>query len=662
MTCGSPWRCFALAAFLAVLLTTALALPASAQPTLFSLGNCGFAGTQVTLNGNGFDPGQTTVAEMMSTADALAGRPVSSGAAAVDSAGDLSVRLDVPPIEGAEPVVRSVRVRTDPSIGMPTVLAAARVKTANRDVIVLPGGGAGEARDMGRWRVSGLPEGIELWAHYRHRRKTVARVALGTVDGCGQKSFALRTLPAGLVRSGGWDLWITADRAFRVPRTGVYVRRHMTVAGSRPDAPVRFGALRSRLVPSDPRVSAPPTNLFFAYATTGLISLVMGGAQGAPVEFFERIGDRLKPLGSAKNLPGKGTILLDATTWSCTRRTRRFVGTATLPDGSPALGGGPVRTPTCATRFQIRAPRRVAPGRTFGVRVIDRWGNGAITPTLCVTPPARRRSCRALAFPRAVAIATRRFRADKRGTWKVDLRIQGSQTRTTVGVGERSSAARAEPTLLATGDSMMYGVDSALVDELFGIADVRTEVVAGAGITAAGTDWSQIAARQARALRPRDTVIMIGANDAFPMTTPAGARVPCCDGPWATEYERRVRAIMQSYLQNGRGRVFWLTLPLPRLPARLAVSQVVNLAVQRAAVGLAGVTVVRLDQVFTPTGYSDVYRYRGRSVRVREFDGIHLNVQGQAIVGELVAKLIRRSHGASDRNRLTAASTLSDTG
>ena len=115
-------------------------------------------------------------------------------------------------------------------------------------------------------------------------------------------------------------------------------------------------------------------------------------------------------------------------------------------------------------------------------------------------------------------------------------------------------------------------------------------------------------------------------------------------------------------MQNGRGRVFWLTLPLPRLPARLAVSTVVNLAVQRAAVGLAGVTVVRLDQVFTPTGYSDVYRYRGRSVRVREFDGIHLNVQGQAIAGELVAKLIRRSHGASDRNRLTAASTLSDTG
>jgi len=608
----------------------------------------------VTLNGNGFDPGQTTVVEMMSTPDPLAGPPVSSRAATVDSAGNLSVRLDVAPVAASKPVVRSVRVRPapDPGVGMPTVLAAARVKTASRAALVLPRRGEGKARDTERWRVIGLPEGVRLWAHYRHSEKTVARVALGTVrDGCGQLSVALRTLPDGRARAGGWDVWITANRVFRVPRTGLYVRRRMTVSGSGPDAPVRFSALRSRLVPTDPRVSAAPTNLFLAYAApTGLIHLVMGGALGARVAFFERIGDRLEPLGSAQTLPGKGTNLAEATTWSCTRRTRRFVGTATLPDGSPALGVGLVKTPSCASRFRIRAPRRVAPGRTFGVRVIDRWGNGAIKPTLCVTPPAQPESCRVLAFPKAVAIATRRFRADKRGAWKFDLRIQGSHARTTVGVGEQISAAKAEPTLLATGDSMMYGVDSFLFDELFGIADVRSDVLAGAGITTSVTDWIAIAARQARALRPKDTVIMIGANDGFPMVTAAGARVACCDEPWATEYQRRVRAMMRTYVQNGRGRVFWLTLPLPRQAARLAISTVVNLAVVRAAAGLAGVTAVRLDQVFTPTGYSETYRYRGRSLRVREFDGIHLNAQGQAIAGEIVAKLIRRSHGVSNRN------------
>jgi hypothetical protein len=620
----------------------ALPAPASAQPTISSLGTCGFSGSRVTFNGNSFDAGQTAVVELMSTPDPMAGQPVSSAVATADPIGNLSVRLDVPPIAGTKPVVRSVRVRPA-GAGMPAVLATARVKTASRAALVLPRSGEVRARDTERWRVIGLPEGVKLWAHYRHDRKTVARVELGTVrDGCGQLSFALGTLPNGRVRSGAWDIWITANRVFRVPRSGVYMRRHMTVAGNGPGARVRFGPLRSRLVPTDPRVSAPPTNLFLAYATpTGLIHLVMGGALGTPVQFFERIGDRLKPLGSARSLPGQGTNLPGATTWSCTRRTRRFVGTATLPDGSPALGVGLVETPTCASRFSVRAPRRVAPGHQFEVRVTDRWGNGAITPTLCVTPPARRKSCRELKFPKAIAIATRKFRADKRGAWKVDLRIQRSHTRTTVGVGERSAGAKAEPALLATGDSMMYGIDSSLVDELLGVVDVHSDVIGGTGISDVRTDWVRIAARQVRAVRPGDTVIMIGANDGFPMVTPAGARVVCCDEPWATEYARRVRAMMQTYAQNGRGRVFWLTLPLPRQAARAAISNVVNLAVERAAPGVAGVTVVRLDQVFTPAGYSDVYRYRGRNVRVREFDGIHLNVQGQAIAGEIVAKLIR---------------------
>lgn len=638
----------------------ALAAPASAQQSLVSLGACAFSGTKVTLNGNDFDPGQTMLVEMMSTADPLAGRPISGRLAIADAAGDLSAQLDVPPVAGTEPVVRSVRVRPipDAGIGGPTVLAAARVKTASRGALVLPRRGAGKAGDTERWRVTGLPEAIRLWAHYRHGRKTVARVALGTVrDGCGEMNVALRTLPAGRVRPGRWDVWITPDRVFRARRSGIYVRRRMTVAGQLADARVRFAALQSRLVPSDPRVAAPPTNLFLAYASpAGLIQLLMAGTQGAPVKFFERIGDRLKPLGVARSLPGKGATLVNGAKWSCTRRTRRFVATARLPDGSSAVGVGRVKTPSCASRFQIRAPRRVAPGQTFGIRVIDRWGNGAIRPTLCVTPPARHRSCRRLAFRKAVAIATRRVRADKRGTWKVALRILGRHVRTKVAVGARSSAAKAVPTLLATGDSMMYGVDNFLVDELFGTADVRSDVRGGSGISTSGSDWIAIAARQVNALKPRDTVIMIGANDGFRMDTPAGVRVACCDEAWATEYERRVRAMMLTYLQNGRGRVFWLTLPLPRAAIRTALSRVVNLVVQRAAVGLPGVTVVRLDQVFTPVGYTEMYRYQGRNVSVREVDGIHLNVQGQAIAGEIVAGLIRRAPAVS------AALTGNDTG
>jgi hypothetical protein len=40
-------------------------------------------------------------------------------------------------------------------------------------------------------------------------------------------------------------------------------------------------------------------------------------------------------------------------------------------------------------------------------------------------------------------------------------------------------------------------------------------------------------------------------------------------------------------------------------------------------------------------GYSDAIRYRGHSVRVRDDDGVHLNIPGQVIAAKLLAKLVR---------------------
>jgi hypothetical protein len=173
-------------------------------------------------------------------------------------------------------------------------------------------------------------------------------------------------------------------------------------------------------------------------------------------------------------------------------------------------------------------------------------------------------------------------------------------------------------------------------------ARVRSDVRVGTAISKLSVDWLQIAAQQVAAHRPRDVVISIGAADGFAMTTPDAADVACCGEGWIAEYARRVRAMMQTYAQGGRARVCWLTLPLPRLAAREEISRAVNEAILRAATGAAGVRVVRLDRTFTPDGYSDAIRYRGRRVRVREIDGVHLNVAGTAIAARIIAKLVRR--------------------
>jgi hypothetical protein len=237
-------------------------------------------------------------------------------------------------------------------------------------------------------------------------------------------------------------------------------------------------------------------------------------------------------------------------------------------------------------------------------------------------------------------------RAHRRGIWAIDVRIAGTHTRASVGVGARAAHTRELPTVLVTGDSLMAGVDSFLGDALAGAALVQADVRPGSGISKpdAGTpasDWLSLAREQAASVRPDSTVIMVGANDGLAMRTPAGAQVDCCGEPWVAEYARRVRSIVRSYLRDGRGHVYWLTVPLPRAPARTAITTQVNSAIRRGADGVAGVTIVPLDVFFTPGGFADTYAYRGRDVRIRALDGVHLNPQGQAIAAELVASLVR---------------------
>jgi hypothetical protein len=109
---------------------------------------------------------------------------------------------------------------------------------------------------------------------------------------------------------------------------------------------------------------------------------------------------------------------------------------------------------------------------------------------------------------------------------------------------------------------------------------------------------------------------------------------------------------MRTYLRGGRGRVFWLTPPLPRDPVRLTISTAIVMAIERAAAGLEGVQVIRVDQLFAPAGtYTDVIRYRGRDVRVRDSDGVHLNISGTAIMAQLLAPAIRRAIAETEPRR-----------
>jgi hypothetical protein len=395
--------------------------------------------------------------------------------------------------------------------------------------------------------------------------------------------------------------------------------------------------------PVDPCATASLSNHLVADAThPGLIDLIFYNAQGSRVVFFECIGDGLKRITSIRAPATDPTELEEAATWSCDRLTRRFGAVTTLPNGKVAYGNYSVRTPSCRSRFELSAPRRAKPGSKPRVRVVDRWGIGGIRSDLCIGPAGDDVRCKPLRFPRAVSVASRRFRADERGRWRIELRVREAKFATHVAVGGKGGRRESKPPIVyAAGDSTMQGVDSFLADELGEDFYVRSDSRPGSGISR-GVYWRFHAESQTKRLRQRATVFSVGAaSDGMPIPTALGVMTTCCGEPWIGEYANRARQIMQTFLRNGHGRVVWMTPPEPRFAPRAQITHAINIAVERAAQGLTGVKVLRIDKMFSPNGYTDVIRWHGRNVRVRESDGVHLNVAGTAIAAKAVADAIR---------------------
>jgi hypothetical protein len=171
-------------------------------------------------------------------------------------------------------------------------------------------------------------------------------------------------------------------------------------------------------------------------------------------------------------------------------------------------------------------------------------------------------------------------------------------------------------------------------------AGVRSDARISTGISKPFlVDWPALARRQARTVRPDVTVVFLGANDGFPFGS-----TQCCGQDWVDAYATRVQAMMAAYSRQGRGLVYWLTLPAPRPAQWRSVYPAVNRAVRRAAAAFAGqVRVVDLAKVFTPGDrFRQSMTWQGRRENVRQGDGVHLSVAGSAIAATVIERALRR--------------------
>lgn len=212
-------------------------------------------------------------------------------------------------------------------------------------------------------------------------------------------------------------------------------------------------------------------------------------------------------------------------------------------------------------------------------------------------------------------------------------------------LGEPAPPRPALHTLLVTGDSMSEPLDADLAKALVARhVHVIQDPHIGTGIsTTFVINWSKLASSQVAADHPNAVVVFIGANDGFPMPGPGGHEVACCTASWAAIYAERVRQIMDTYRQPGAARVYWMTLPAPRDPARARIARVVNAAIRVAAEPWAAqVRIIDTVPIFTPgLTYRDAMSVGGTQTIVRQADGIHLNEAGSQLLATTVLSAVQ---------------------
>ena len=335
-----------------------------------------------------------------------------------------------------------------------------------------------------------------------------------------------------------------------------------------------------------------------------------------------------------------GAKLLDRVVrWRCDRLDRHFQVAGRSTKGHVEAAFFSVRTPSCRNRLTLTIPQRVREGGVVRAQIRDTWGTGLTSAQVCFIG-----DCRQVEFADGQELRTVRLRAGWRGVRKVKLRAPAQRITQTIGVGVAPPrAAGSGPTILTTGDSLMQSVEAILQDRLARSARVVSDVRVGAALSKVlVVDWIKLAREQVAEHEPHATVIFLGTNDFFAMDTPGGGTVECCGESWITEYARRARKVMRTYAQDNTGVVLWLAVPAARDERRVPAARAVNEGLRRAAYGLPTVFVLPMDELFTPDmRYRESMEHRGKVVKVRETDGIHLSIPGARIAAAVVIDLLR---------------------
>jgi hypothetical protein len=146
-------------------------------------------------------------------------------------------------------------------------------------------------------------------------------------------------------------------------------------------------------------------------------------------------------------------------------------------------------------------------------------------------------------------------------------------------------------------------------------------------------DWGKQIDSVMETAKPQAAVIMIGTNDTQSVNQD-GKWIPYGDQEWKRIYEKRVGDIIDTMLEGGARRVYWVGMPIMGESWRNSRMKLINKIFQKQAEKRPGAEYVDIwDLYATSDGSFDP--------SLRLADQVHFTGEGQALLAETVYKAIK---------------------
>jgi uncharacterized protein len=147
-------------------------------------------------------------------------------------------------------------------------------------------------------------------------------------------------------------------------------------------------------------------------------------------------------------------------------------------------------------------------------------------------------------------------------------------------------------------------------------------------------DWGKQMETVMRTAKPDAVVMMMGTNDTQSVWDD-GVWIAYGTAKWKTAYEKRVSDMMETMLDGGARRVYWVGMPMMQESWRNSRMKLINKLIQNAAAENPGVRYVDAWALFVDSNGDYVASWRLA-------DGVHFTVEGQQRLAKAVLKDIEK--------------------